>query len=363
MPSLIIGGITYETEASEVTGAISVQDEGSPVVDATTLNFTGSGVVATDAGGGVVDVTISAGTGTVSSISAGTGITLTPGPITTTGSVAIDTAVVPRLNVANAFSVGPQTMPSISLPELGGTPSTVADSSLLYSLDSNGFTVLHTLEPSGKELHVMRDRYIVVRNTSGAPMTPGTVVHLSGSTGQVPNVALAKADSDNTMPAIGIMLDATNNNNFGRAMLRGTIENLVLNPGTYTDGDALYISATSAGAFTNSMPAHPYMQQKVGMVLRAHLTQGQILVDPNGVLNHGTGTHENTWIVGDTLAGTKTVSFRNTKIGDLSWTPTDNRTVTIPDASGTISLVGHTHTISEVVGAALDSDVFMLMGC
>jgi hypothetical protein len=45
-----------------------------------------------------------AGGGTVTSLTEGTGIDLTPNTITTTGSIAIDTGVVPRLGVANTFT-------------------------------------------------------------------------------------------------------------------------------------------------------------------------------------------------------------------------------------------------------------------
>jgi hypothetical protein len=40
---------------------VDVEDEGTPVVTATTLNFTGAGVTATDAGGGVAEVNIPGG--------------------------------------------------------------------------------------------------------------------------------------------------------------------------------------------------------------------------------------------------------------------------------------------------------------
>ena len=49
-----------------------------------------------------------AGSGGVSSV--GTGLGLTGGPITSSGTIAVDTSVVPRLGVANTFSAGPQTV-------------------------------------------------------------------------------------------------------------------------------------------------------------------------------------------------------------------------------------------------------------
>lgn len=44
-------------------GTIDVEDEGTPVMTAATLNFIGSGVTATDAGGGVADIDITGGGG------------------------------------------------------------------------------------------------------------------------------------------------------------------------------------------------------------------------------------------------------------------------------------------------------------
>jgi len=49
--------------------------------------------------------------GTVTSISAGTGLTATPSPIVSSGTITIDTAVVPRLSTANNFT-GTQTIHS-----------------------------------------------------------------------------------------------------------------------------------------------------------------------------------------------------------------------------------------------------------
>jgi hypothetical protein len=44
------------------------------------------------------------GTGTVSSVAAGTGLTASPSPITGSGTLSINTAVVPQLGAANTFT-------------------------------------------------------------------------------------------------------------------------------------------------------------------------------------------------------------------------------------------------------------------
>ena len=65
--TLVIGG-------GSSGGGVGVEDEGITVVDpASTINFVGSGVTATDAGGGVVDVTIAAGGAPIDTVFGRTG--------------------------------------------------------------------------------------------------------------------------------------------------------------------------------------------------------------------------------------------------------------------------------------------------
>jgi len=54
--------LTFPASGGSSSG-VDVQDEGIAVATATTLNFIGAGVTATDAGGGIVDVTIPGGSG------------------------------------------------------------------------------------------------------------------------------------------------------------------------------------------------------------------------------------------------------------------------------------------------------------
>jgi hypothetical protein len=64
-----------------------------------------------DAGGNTVDAGApcgGGGGGTVTSVGSGTG--LTGGPITTSGTLSIDTNLVPQKNAANTFTMGPQTV-------------------------------------------------------------------------------------------------------------------------------------------------------------------------------------------------------------------------------------------------------------
>ena len=100
-------------------------------------------------------VTGGSGSGTVTSIIAGTG--LTGGTITTSGTIAIDTTVVPQLGAANTFT-GNQTMPVAILT--GGTTDPTAPSSgtalNVYSKTLGGKPFLFT-EASGSRVALIQN--------------------------------------------------------------------------------------------------------------------------------------------------------------------------------------------------------------
>lgn len=61
--ALVYDDVTDKWSPGNPTGAVDIDQEGVPVAPASTLNFTGAGVVVTDAGGGQVDVAIPGGGG------------------------------------------------------------------------------------------------------------------------------------------------------------------------------------------------------------------------------------------------------------------------------------------------------------
>ena len=102
---------------------------------------------ATVAGGG--------GSGTVTSITAGTG--LTGGAITTSGTIAIDTTVVPQLGATNNTFTGAQTAPTIILS--GGTTDPTAPTGTalnVYSKTLGGKPFLFT-EAAGSRIALIQN--------------------------------------------------------------------------------------------------------------------------------------------------------------------------------------------------------------
>lgn len=116
-----------------------------------------------------------------------------------------------------------------------------------------------------------------VRNTTGATLTKGTVVYISGATGQIPTVSKALATSDATSAqTLGMMTADLPNNTNGNVTIIGLITNI--DTSAYTDGAQLYLSGTTAGTVTTTKPYAPIHLVYVGVVEHAHPTQGKIFV-------------------------------------------------------------------------------------
>lgn len=147
---------------------------------------------------------------------------------------------------------------------------------ILQSFNQQGFSVPHVYDTQGNAIEITRDNITVVRNVTGSTISKGTPVYRTGSTGTVSTVAPAKADSASTMPALGIMYDTTVSPGYGRAMYLGHIENLNLS--AFANGDALYVSATSAGVLVNTQPAT--FPQFMGTVINNGVGNGVLSVHP-----------------------------------------------------------------------------------
>jgi hypothetical protein len=118
---------------------------------------------------------------------------------------------------------------------------------------------------------------IIVRNSTGSILTKGQVVYLSGATGNRPNAVLAQADSEATSSkTIGIVVSNIANNADGNVAVSGTLHDLATN--SFADGDAVWLSATTAGAITATPPSEPNHTVFIGYIARAHPTQGRIVI-------------------------------------------------------------------------------------
>jgi len=118
---------------------------------------------------------------------------------------------------------------------------------------------------------------IIVRNSTGATLTKGQIVYLSGATGNRPNAVLSKADTEATSSkTIGIVVANINNNSDGYVATNGTLHDL--NTSAFADGTAVWLSATTAGGMTSTVPAEPNHAVFIGYIARSHPTAGRIVL-------------------------------------------------------------------------------------
>ena len=305
------------------------------------------------------------GSGSVTSVTAGTGLTATPNPIVASGTIALDSKLAPldtlgtagqlvRVNAgataleyftagggsgtvttvsvasANGFSgtvANPTTTPAITIIAGAITPTSVAISGTAgagyvdylaqASLPSSpaagtvrlsgstlhGFTRLTYQNESVTPVVVPRDLVQVVYNNTASTITVGQVLYVNAFVHNVPNVGLAKADSLTTMGALFIAVDSITAGTYGQAMRIGLITGI--DTSAWTSGDELYLSPTVAGAMTNVRPSGTNVYVRaVGVVTFSDASAGvvDVTIAPQ-TLNRETGTTATTW-TGSAIVGT-----------------------------------------------------------
>jgi len=118
---------------------------------------------------------------------------------------------------------------------------------------------------------------IIVRNSTGSTLNKGSVVYLSGATGNRPNALLAQANSEMTSSkTIGVVIANIANNSDGYVAVSGTLHDL--DTSAFADGVAVWLSPTIAGGLTTTVPTEPNHSVFIGYIARSHPTQGRLVI-------------------------------------------------------------------------------------
>ena len=165
------------------------------------------------------------------------------------------------------------------------TNSSIPTTAGTMSWNSADGTVDLKMGGANVTLQVGQEELVRVVNKTGANLLEANyqAVRISGAQGNRLKVALAKADNDaNSADTIGLVTETINDNQEGFVTSVGLVRNInttgTLQSETWADGDMLYLSATTAGKITNIKPIAPQHGVRIGYVVRAHQTQGQIYV-------------------------------------------------------------------------------------
>lgn len=116
-----------------------------------------------------------------------------------------------------------------------------------------------------------------VKNMTGATLTKGTVVYISGANGNKPLVSKALATTDVlSARTFGLLQSSISNNGVGYCVIIGDLSGL--DTSAFTEGVQLYLSGVTAGTYTSTKTLAPTHLVYIGKVTRSHPTLGQIEV-------------------------------------------------------------------------------------
>jgi hypothetical protein len=143
--------------------------------------------------------------------------------------------------------------------------------------DTDG-TVELGLKGGNVNLSIGQENVILVKNDQGSSLAVGDVVYISGADGVNLLVKKAQADSDaNSASTIGIVAETMAINAQGFITTFGVVKGV--NTNAFNDGDILYLSPTTAGAFTNVKPSAPQHLVLVGFVQKKSGGAGEVFVE------------------------------------------------------------------------------------
>jgi hypothetical protein len=128
----------------------------------------------------------------------------------------------------------------------------------------------------GGSTDALRLKFIVV-NKSGGTLNKGEVVYVSGAQGNRVAVKKALASADSlSANTLGVMDETVANNGEGYCVAEGLISGI--NTSAFTEGAALYLSPTTAGAITQTKPTAPNHLVLIGYCVKSNNGSGEISV-------------------------------------------------------------------------------------
>lgn len=263
---------TIIVKRSSVAG--KVPTAGDLQVGELAVNLTDKKIYSKDAGGTVVQLGGGSGTGDVVGPASSTDNALVRFDGTTGKLVQNSTATLSDTGDLDTASVKAD---YFDLDTVATAPASAVGRT--YWDDGTGASVLG-LKGGNVDYYSGQQEFARVYNGSGAAMSKGQVVYIVGAQGNRLDVRLARANVEATSAnTIGFVAEAIANGAEGWVQTTGPLPKL--DTSALTQGQILYLSPTTAGAYTTTKPQAPDQLVVVGFVERVSATVGSIYIKVN----------------------------------------------------------------------------------
>ena len=189
----------------------------------------------------------------------------------TTESDTLDTVTGRGATTTNDISVGGLSASYVDFPNTG----TIArqEGRVFYDAANKCLAVYN--DEADVTLQIGQEEWVRVYNNSGATITNGAPVYLSGESAGIPTIALASAATETAAQCVGLATHDIENNAFGYITTRGIINDM--DTSGLTQGQRVHVSPT-AGVLQTDSPTYPYYATDVGICLISSATIGCIYV-------------------------------------------------------------------------------------
>jgi len=258
--------------ANSAGGSVSIADEGTTLTSAvSSINFTGTGVTATNVGSAVtVAITSGGGSGDVVGPASATDNALARFDGTTGKLIQNSVATLTDTGGLNTANV------TTDFTQFNTTATVTPAVGRMYWDSGNGSPAVG-LKNGNVELKIGEQEYAFCFNDAGVALTKGQIVYINGAQGNRVSVLLAIATSDLTSGAtLGMVAEPMAIGAEGWVQISGPIYKL--NTLGLTAGAPIYLSPTTAGAYTTTKPVAPNHLVILGFVVRVDNIVGSLFL-------------------------------------------------------------------------------------
>ena len=143
--------------------------------------------------------------------------------------------------------------------------------------DSENHTLSLYNDEADVTLQIGQEEFLRVRNNTGATITNGTAVLITGTHGNAaPTISGAIATSEANSQVVGLATHSIETDSFGYVTTYGIVRDV--DTSAFSAGDEVFLSATQVGSGVNVSPKIPNYKISLGHVINSASSNGSILV-------------------------------------------------------------------------------------